>query len=101
MRKATVGRSAGGASALGLSRSLVGISTSTEPTLYGPVCGGKPGVGFNRWSHDISAIASGFAVPTGSREGRARVRDLKARENDSMIVKKRNLHSLQSSIVNL
>lgn len=88
MRKATVGKSPGGAFALGLSRSLVGISTSTEPTLYGPVCAGKAGVGFSRLSQAILAVASGLAVAIERREGRPRVRDLKARENDSVIAEK-------------
>ena len=62
----------------------MGISTSIEPTLYGPVCAGKADVGFSRWSQVILAIASESVVPIGRREGRARVRDLKARENDSV-----------------
>ena len=88
MRKATVGKSLGGAFALGLSRSLVGISTSTEPTLYGPVCAGKAGVGFIRLSKVILVVESGLAVAIGRREERPRVRDLKARENDSVIEEK-------------
>lgn len=48
------------------------------------MCAGKAGVGFNRWSQVISAVVSEPAVPIGGREGRARVRDLKARENDSV-----------------
>jgi hypothetical protein len=85
MRKATVGKSVGGAFALGLSRSPAGISTSTEPTLYGPVCAGKAGVGFSRLSQVMLVVANGFAVAIGRRKGRPRVRDLKARENDSVI----------------
>ena len=38
---------------LGESRSVAGISTSTEPTLYGPVYDGKAGVGLKRESHDM------------------------------------------------
>ena len=85
MRKATVGKSPGGAFVLGLSRSLAGISTSTQPTLYGPVCAGKDGVGFSRLSQVILAVASGLAVAIGRREERPGVRNLRARENDSVI----------------
>ena len=85
MRKAIVGRSPGGAFTLGLSKSLVGISTSTEPTLYGPVCAGKAGVGFSRLSQVIFAVVSGLVVAVGRREGRPRVRDLIVRKNDSVI----------------
>lgn len=80
-----MGRSAGGAFALGLSRSLEGISTSIEPTWYGPVCCGKAGVGFNRLSQVMLAGARGVAVRMGMRAGRARARDVTARENDSVI----------------
>lgn len=38
---------------LGESRSAAGISTSAEPTLYGPVYDGKAGVGLKRKNHDI------------------------------------------------
>ena len=41
---------------LGESRSAAGISTSTEPTLYGPVYGGKAGVGLKRENHDILSL---------------------------------------------
>ena len=71
---------------MGLSNSLVGISTSTEPTLYGPVCAGNAGVGLRRWSQVILAAVSGVAPETDRRGGRARVRDLKTRENDSVVV---------------
>lgn len=41
---------------LGESRSAAGISTSTEPTLYGPVYDGKAGVGLKRESHDMLSL---------------------------------------------
>ena len=41
---------------LGESRSAAGISTSTEPTLYGPVYDGKAGVGLKRENHDILSL---------------------------------------------
>jgi hypothetical protein len=63
----------------------VGISTSTEPTLYGPVCAGKDGVGLRRLNQAILTTASGLALPIGRREGMARVIDLKAREKDSVV----------------
>ena len=63
----------------------MGISTSMEPTLYGPVCAGNDGVGFSRLSQVILAVASELAVPMGRREGKARVNDLKAFEKDTVI----------------
>lgn len=42
---------------LGESRSAAGISTSTEPTLYGPVYDGKAGVGLKRENHDMLSLA--------------------------------------------
>ena len=41
---------------LGESRSAAGISTSTEPTLYGPVYDGKAGVGLKRENHDMLSL---------------------------------------------
>lgn len=84
MRKATVGRGAGGALSVALSNSLVGISTSTDPTLYGPVCAGNAGVGLIRFIHVISAAVWNRVLLADRREGIALTRDLKARGKDSV-----------------
>ena len=49
----------------------MGISTSTVPTLYGPVYSGKPGMGFRRERYDDSfwlaaaILKNGFAYIAG------------------------------------
>lgn len=76
--------SAGGASSLGFSSSLVGISTSIEPTLCGPVYAGKAGVGLMFLSHVMFARAAGF-TPFGNEDGTAERSDWKTRVSDSLV----------------
>ena len=71
---------------LGFSSSLVGISTSIDPTLCGPVYAGKPGVGLMFLSHVIFASAAGFTPLTGREAGMAERRDWKTRVSDSLDV---------------
>jgi hypothetical protein len=78
--------SAGGASSLGFSSSLVGISTSIEPTLCGPVYAGKAGVGLIFLSHVMFASAAGFTPLSGSEDGTAERSDWKTRVSDSLVV---------------
>lgn len=59
---------------------------STDPTLYGPVCAGKVGVGLIRLSQVMLTVAKGLACFAGRRKGKARWKVRKARENDSVIV---------------
>jgi hypothetical protein len=77
--------SAGGASSLGFSSSLVEISTSIEPTLCGPVYAGKAGVGLMFLSHVMFASAAGDRPLRGS-EDEAERSDWKTRVSDSLIV---------------
>jgi hypothetical protein len=79
-----VGRSLGVGFVLGFSNSLVGISISTDPTLYGPVCAGKVGVGFMRLNHVMLTIVRELGSRTAC--GSAPKRDLYAREKDSVVV---------------
>jgi hypothetical protein len=79
-----VGKSLGVGLVLGFSNSLVGISMSTDPTLYGPVCTGKAGVGFMRLSHVMLTVVRGLGFRTAC--GSAPKRDLYAREKDSVVV---------------
>jgi hypothetical protein len=54
--------------------------------LYGPVCAGNAGVGLRRLSQVmLLTTAGGLALPIGRREGRVRMRDLNAREIDSVV----------------
>jgi hypothetical protein len=68
---------------LGSSNSLVGISTSTDPTLYGPVCAGKAGVGLMRLSQVMLTAVRELGLRTAC--GRAPRRDLYAREKDRVV----------------
>jgi hypothetical protein len=78
MRKATVGRCEDGESdGAGDCNWLVGTSTSTEPTLCGPVYGGNSGVGFNFPSQVMLATLADLDF------ARAR-RDLEMRKSDSV-----------------
>lgn len=78
--------SAGGASSLGFSSSLVEISTSIEPTLCGPVYAGKAGVGLMFLSHVMFASAAGDTPLSGSKEGTTERSDWKTRVSDSLVV---------------
>lgn len=91
-----MGRSAGGAFALALCSSVAGISTSTEPTLYGPVCAGKDGVGLMLLSHVMFAAGKGYPFVVDRREGSVRTRDWKAREIDSVVVSVVFLYNLKN-----
>ena len=60
----------------GLSSWLAGISTSTLPTLYGPVYDGNVGVGF--------ILSSQVMVGIGALRGRRPSRDLESCKSDTV-----------------
>lgn len=63
----------------------MGISTSIDPTLCGPVYAGKAGVGLIFLSHVIFASAVGFAALSGRENGVAERRDWTMRVSDSLL----------------
>lgn len=85
MRNNTVGMSLDGAG-LGDSSSVTGISTSVEPTLYGPVYFGKDGVGLSRVSKVMAAgwVGSWLSGEAGFSGSRC-VINLSARKNDALM----------------
>lgn len=81
-----MGISAGEALSLGFSSSLVGISTSIDPTLCGPVYAGNAGVGLMLFSHVMFAIAAVFTPLSGREDGTAERSDWRTRVSDSLVV---------------